>query len=296
MCTICIYLQSFFHKLNSKESETLLYMATLQAKTIDTLDIVIAHYKEDLSWVKHLPRGKIPLRYIHLYHKHLPTTPFTTIPMPALREYSLPNVGREGHTYLTYIYEHYNHLPDTVIFLQGNPFDHIGCKPTWYGIQELLHNWLYNIQHTGFTPNYTYTQTYYPSSKWTLSSHEMKTYGITTPPLIKTMNQFFRIYQDRSYPERCLYWYPGACFGVQKRFILSRPRDYYRNLQKALEYAVSPLEGHFVERMWMYIFNPELKHVTKIEPRGKQLSPESNTDMTSSYTYVEVEAYYRHKG
>jgi hypothetical protein len=37
----------------------------------------------------------------------------------------VPNVGREAGTYCTYIIENYNHLPEYMIFTQGNPCDHV---------------------------------------------------------------------------------------------------------------------------------------------------------------------------
>jgi hypothetical protein len=37
----------------------------------------------------------------------------------------IPNVGREAETYLRYIIENYNCLPEYVAFLQGHPFDHL---------------------------------------------------------------------------------------------------------------------------------------------------------------------------
>ena len=39
-------------------------------------------------------------------------------------ENSLPNVGRESHTFLHYIIENYNNLPDEILFSQYDPMDH----------------------------------------------------------------------------------------------------------------------------------------------------------------------------
>jgi hypothetical protein len=38
----------------------------------------------------------------------------------------LPNVGREAHTYLTYIIDNYDRLPEYVMFCQGRIDDHVG--------------------------------------------------------------------------------------------------------------------------------------------------------------------------
>ena len=41
-----------------------------------------------------------------------------------VRQELLPNVGRETHSYLTYIVEHYDSLPPAIVFTQGDPFPH----------------------------------------------------------------------------------------------------------------------------------------------------------------------------
>jgi len=73
------------------------------------LVFVIAKYKEDVSWLK-----KFPYKYF-LYNKD-------SVDFP--NSIKLQNVGREAHTYLTYIIDNYNSLPHFVGFLQGAPFDY----------------------------------------------------------------------------------------------------------------------------------------------------------------------------
>ena len=77
-----------------------------EIKKIDhepTCEIVIAKYREDISFIKNF---KYPVK---VYDKST----------------DYPNVGREAETYLRYIIENYDNLPEIVIFLQGNPFDHL---------------------------------------------------------------------------------------------------------------------------------------------------------------------------
>lgn len=80
---------------------------------------VIAKYKEDVSWLKDLP-----YKYI-IYDKNDDGGTATNIEnSPNARSIKLQNVGREAHTYLTYIIDNYHSLPNFVAFLQGNPFDY----------------------------------------------------------------------------------------------------------------------------------------------------------------------------
>jgi len=73
---------------------------------------VVSRYNEDINWVK-----KISYKYV-LYNKGPDDI------LSDIKYKKLPNVGREAHTYLTYLVDNYNSLPDYVGFLQGDPFPH----------------------------------------------------------------------------------------------------------------------------------------------------------------------------
>jgi hypothetical protein len=72
--------------------------------------LVVAKYKEDVRWSENIHPENL-----YIYDKSGEKTQY--IP--------LKNVGRESHTYIHHIVEHYDNLPDFIIFVQGNPFDHI---------------------------------------------------------------------------------------------------------------------------------------------------------------------------
>lgn len=71
---------------------------------------IIARYNEDVAWTKDLV---CPYLIINKGEEIL-DHPYIT----------LPNVGRESDSYLNFIIKNYDQLPQEVIFLQGNPFDH----------------------------------------------------------------------------------------------------------------------------------------------------------------------------
>lgn len=77
--------------------------------------IVIARYKEDLSWTRYLCN-----KYkVFIYNKGA-----DDIEISNAEIIKLPNVGRESHTYLTHIINNYDSDIKQTIFLQGNPFPH----------------------------------------------------------------------------------------------------------------------------------------------------------------------------
>jgi hypothetical protein len=80
---------------------------SLQLKSADNTQYVIARYNEDVSWAYTL-RNKV------IYDKG------DALPGSVV----LPNIGREAHTYLYHIVTNYDRLSEYTCFLQGNPFDH----------------------------------------------------------------------------------------------------------------------------------------------------------------------------
>lgn len=73
--------------------------------------VVVAKYHENIGWVSALPKSWD----VFVYDKS--------------KEYV--NVGREAETYARFVTEHWDRLPswDVIVFLQGNPFDHLDAVP-----------------------------------------------------------------------------------------------------------------------------------------------------------------------
>lgn len=74
------------------------------------IKIVVARYNENLDWLNKLNYPNI------IYNKNKQDN--------LLFEHNLINIGKDAHTYLTYILNNYYNLPEYVVFLQGHPFDH----------------------------------------------------------------------------------------------------------------------------------------------------------------------------
>ena len=80
------------------------------------VQIVIAKYKEDVSWINKLTHNFI------IYDKS---------DLPIDGSIKLKNIGREGETFLYYIVNNYNNLDEVTVFLQGNPFEHVQLLVGW---------------------------------------------------------------------------------------------------------------------------------------------------------------------
>jgi hypothetical protein len=74
------------------------------------MDIVIAKFKEDVSWSEQLSEHNIIV-----YNKD---------PEDKRWDNNLTNYGKDAETHLYHIINNYDNLADYTAFLQGNPFDH----------------------------------------------------------------------------------------------------------------------------------------------------------------------------
>lgn len=199
------------------------------------MDLVVARYNEPLDWLDHLPDGL----NVHVYNKGEP------IDRPHVQ---LENIGRESHTYLTHIIQNYDRLAQFTIFVQGYPFDHNETTKDHEATPERIHEWLTRwkneLYHYGYTK---YVYAIRRSRDWRCPVEH-----VTLQPL--TLGEWASVYIDKDVGFPRLAMYVGACFGVKRDLIHSRPKEYYQRLLETLT-TDNPEEGYFMETFWVYIFN-----------------------------------------
>lgn len=191
------------------------------------LELVIARHREDLAWLRRVPRAFT----VTVYDKGggLPDS----IP--------LPNLGREAHTYLHHLAGRHDSLADVTVFVQGHPFDH---APD-------LHKVLYSLAEGSFdVPDFHWLgfladtddargrRLFVPWSK-NPERHEL--------PLDAFHQQIFGTTGPDAYR-----FFVGAQFIVTRETARRRDAAFYHS---ARELSVSfPLAPHCFERCWDRIF------------------------------------------
>jgi len=180
--------------------------------------IVVARYNENIDWTKDFSN-------VIIYNKGSP--------LDIQNEIILNNVGKEGHTYYTYICEHYEKLNDYTIFLQGNPFDH---SPD---IVSLLNHYTTNKLNIDF--NFLS-----PDIKCYLSGCHHHS-GL---PLIDVYEKLF----NKKKTNMEFVFGGGAQFIVSKSNILKKPKSFYLKIVQMLENDINPIEGFVIERFHKLIF------------------------------------------
>lgn len=182
------------------------------------MDVIVSRYQEDVEWTNGVEN-------VIVYNKG-PTTPITRHPVIVL-----PNVGREGHTYLYHIIQNYDRLADHTCFLQGHPFDH---SP----MLEMSLKTFDPVPFYSLSRVHSINLCYDPTD---FSLH----------PLL--IDMYARVFGHVKTNHEFTFG-AGAQFIVSRDAIRSRPKSFYENLLQIMEYSVHPPEGFALERFWTMIF------------------------------------------
>lgn len=195
--------------------------------------IVVAQYKENLDWLTNFESDKILV-----FNKNEKQTKYTTI--------NLPNLGRESNTYLKYIVDSYDNLPDIVVFMQGND-DHLSSVNIKHYLKKME---LFPTQRIE-----SRFSIFNKSGLGLSKDHRIPRYcGKTLIPAESDFYTWFKRYiREEIPPYFCVIW--GACFLVRKEAIRSRSLEFYFELYQQTMVGESIEVGHFLERSWFYIFN-----------------------------------------
>lgn len=199
----------------------------------ETIDVVVAKYKEDVGWTRSIKHNVI------IYDKSENGPIAGAIP--------LPNIGRETHTYLHHIVNNYDKLADYTIFLQGNPHDHADLIPnnTNDKCAEFINTLSTPLTFQPFLVKEDMWD-FYPEVKW--------------DGVVKIINSH-KIFKDIVDYE--ILFARGAQYIVPKKNILARSLTFYQKLYELsktnIVHDTDPdrMCPWCFERLWMRIFGEE---------------------------------------
>lgn len=218
--------------------------------------VIVARYQEHMGWLSKLP----PQVGFHVLQKHA-----LQPELPTSSQTLLPNVGRESHSYLTYLRtlrglaaegqaaignEQAVSTPPLLVCTQGDPFDH---NPSF--LDELTH--LAASAARGHCDDFT------PLGLWSGGERIIYCDASGAPhqskllPIARTWRVLFG--PTRLLP-RWLGFTPGAIFAVSREALLRTPMallDKALGPEGGLCELTDPINGHVFERLWAYIFGDE---------------------------------------
>lgn len=213
------------------------------------VQVVVARYAEDLEWLKEPPFDRFD--DVVVYNKG--PTPFES---DSARVVKLPNVGREGHTYLTHILRNWDNLADVTVFVMGS------CRAT----SEKWARATWVAKHVAATGSSAF-----PDHPLPAPLHEARgTFVISsyrsTHPTNATINPESKLLPS---PHRPFGTWMGAnqlsgvdgvtysgCFAVAREHIRQHPKARYERLLQYLDHHSNPEAGHYLERAWLAVFHP----------------------------------------
>ncbi len=195
------------------------------------LHLVVARYKEDVSWIDKVDPNWIP----YVYEKSANLTLARGISEP------LPNVGREAHTYLHHILAHWDKLPDFAAFVQGDPVFH-------------MPDVVQTINYYGLSP----FEPFYPLGHYCECDYNgAPQHGGL--PIGSTWANLTGQHRDR------FKFVVGAQFIVSRERIQARSRDFYERCLALVDKDRGATVGghndglswgaHVMERYWEHIFS-----------------------------------------
>lgn len=195
------------------------------------LEIIVARYKEDISWIEKIKQNHIYTIYNKYYTQDI----------------SLPNIGREGHTYLYHIYHNYDNLSNINLFSQGDPIFHD-------------HHFIEKINHFNLSlMDLNYPIFFGDSAIEGIygNSYHKHPNGL---PIYYFLDLLFNI---KCQPDDKFKINYGGIFLVSKKLIHYRPREFYKFLLFLLSNEIDPIEGYIMERLWSFIFDSKLELSSK---------------------------------
>ena len=210
----------------------------------------ISHFNGDIEWISQIDKNN----YI-VYNKSGEKLP------KEINHVNIRNLGYNLYSYLKFIIDNYNDLPETIVFCKDNIFRrHIEFdlfknllkRNTFTSIEENKHKNEFPIvlktSDSGFTEI---------NSSW---------YRNKYPRLFfKDFNYFYQyIFRNVEKP-LFVRFAPGANYIVPKNNILLRSKNFYKNLLTFISHSQYSCESHFLERSLFVIWNSNLESSYKMD-------------------------------
>ena len=207
--------------------------------------LIISRYNENINWLEDHKSFKITI-----YNKG------TELADNKLYQIiNLSNVGRESHTWLYHIVNNYKNLDEFNIFLQGR-IDDLGCMA-----YQNPNDYLKNLDKSGFVASrYGLLGPFH--WKWNVGIEKNKKY-ITSwkNNEISKSKIGFRKFAKKIFPDIPIFVPTtyGGCFAVTKNLIHKYEISFYEELLEIIGSHKNPIEGHYLERLWCYMFTKNNK-------------------------------------
>lgn len=243
-----------------------------------TVDLVVARYDEDVSWLHGVVAGLLEeedpglfLR-ISLYNKGDASVHETFhSDRVTFRQERLPNVGRESHTYLQHVLRERGLAAPSdadavgcgrsvTVFMQGRMDDHVPAGHDTASFVACLVRQASRPDGSGESDNHACHDRF--GSFNAVPRLRVAMYpgvGDSGRDLGTWFGQLIGPWRWADESEGPTWWQNGV-FAIRTCRLLSRdaPDNYYEALRSEVDWHVNPEAGHYLERSWCHVF-PKLR-------------------------------------
>ena len=210
----------------------------------DAVLLVVARFREDVSWLEQL---SAECQFFIMQKEELQPQ------FPPDRQTLLPNVGRESHSYLSFVQRAHAEnggvaaLPPLVVFCQADPFEH---NPRFLDELTALARC---AASGGALPLWT------PLGLWSGGERVIRCDASGGPhqsKLLPIRRTWRALFPRRPMPP-WIGFTPGACFAVAREVLSRRLSPSLVATALSDECALcgssDPIAGHVFERLWLYL-------------------------------------------
>lgn len=204
----------------------------------------ISHFNGELDWIKKINKSN----YI-VYNKSNKKLD------KEINSIKIKNVGYNIYSYLNFIIENYENLPDTIVFCKDNIFSrHLKIKTFSNLLKRNIFTCLEenNISRP-FPISVDFSDNSFNeiNSSWYRFKHPRKFFS--------NYDIFYNYVFKNTKKPLFIRFAPGANYIVPKNNILLRTKNFYKNLKKFIDHSQYSCESHFVERSLFLIWNSNLE-------------------------------------
>lgn len=208
-----------------------------------SIQVVVAHFKENLDWIKDLQKFCI------VYDKG------DDVIFHFDHVVKLRNFGRECDTILTNIIDSYPIFCDYTVFIQGNISDHVKSVD---GFKEMIINISEGKDETS-PGRYSGINSHRCSGGWgKVVNFKDSSHG-NLP-----IKEIYDMLYDTPPPDNQWKVNYCSCFMVSREALLFHSKKFYETMYDYMQ-THEPSCGYCYERYWCYIFDYEIKGKPEIE-------------------------------
>lgn len=209
--------------------------------------MVISHYNEDLSYLNTEPFSN----YNHIIYTKGENSPN----FKNDKIIKLPNVGVCVHTYLQYIIDNYDSLPDISIFLPGSCMDNHKKNMTLNTISkvEKTNNSVFYVNKVEDVKKELYNFTLDEWKNTNINNQELNSDTKLRKSEIRPFGKWYEKYFTDIIINGVNY---GGIFAVSREHIRNRSKESYKELINLVNKDKNEETAHYFERAFLALFHP----------------------------------------